>query len=385
MNFLNSFFQNFFMLASAMSFYILLGLIIAGILKQIVPSDFVSKHLGKSSLGSVIKATIFGIPLPVCSCSVIPLAKSLQKEGASRGAVQSFLISTPITGVDSIMATYSFFGWFFTIYRVVTSVIIAIIVGIIENLVGTKESKTKEEECSNSCGCSSTSKPKAKKQTSFSLNANVPATAINSGFRLQVKKQESDSCCSSGSCCSSSSNKKFSIKGVFDYAFNTLFKDIAKSLLIGLILGALFTTFLPKELLESIYSNRLLTYFMVLIVAMPLYVCATASLPIAGAFLLSGMSPGAAFVFLSAGPATNTVTMGVVAQMFGKKSLIVYIGSIALLSIIFGYIFDSFFGNLEVLKIVNSIEDISIVNIISTVIMLILIVYYLAKNKILKN
>ena len=108
MEIISKFFENFFLLASAMSFYILLGLIIAGILKQIIPSDFVSKHLGKSSLGSVVKATIFGIPLPVCSCSVIPLAKSLQKEGASRGAVQSFLISTPITGVDSIMATYSF-------------------------------------------------------------------------------------------------------------------------------------------------------------------------------------------------------------------------------------------------------------------------------------
>ena len=382
MEIIGKFFENFFMLASAMSFYILLGLIIAGILKQIVPSDFVSKHLGKSSLGSVIKATVFGIPLPVCSCSVIPLAKSLQKEGASRGAVQSFLISTPITGVDSIMATYSFFGWIFTIYRVVTSVIIAIIVGIIENIVGTKESKIEESECSSSCACSSTSEPKVKKQASFSLNANAPAkAAINSGFTLQAKKEESDSCCSSGSCCSSSSSKKFSIKGVFDYAFNTLFKDIAKSLLIGLVLGALFTTFLPKELLESIYSNKFLTYFMVLIVAMPLYVCATASLPIAGAFLLSGMSPGAAFVFLSAGPATNTVTMGVVAQMFGKKSLIIYVGSIALLSIIFGYIYDKFFGNLEVLKIVKSVEDISAINIISTIIMLALIAYYLLKRK----
>ena len=382
MEIISKFFENFFLLASAMSFYILLGLIIAGILKQIIPSDFVSKHLGKSSLGSVVKATIFGIPLPVCSCSVIPLAKSLQKEGASRGAVQSFLISTPITGVDSIMATYSFFGWFFTIYRVIVSVIIAIAVGIIENLLGSKESKIEKEECSSSCGCGITSEPKLKKQANFSLNPNASATAtINSGLTLQTKKEKSDNCCSPRGCCSNSSSKKFSIKGVFYYAFNTLFKDIAKPLLVGLVLGALFTTFLPKELLESIYSNKLLTYFMVLIVAMPLYVCATASLPIAGAFLLSGMSPGAAFVFLCAGPATNTVTMGVVAQMFGKKSLIIYVGSIAILSTIFGYIYDKFFVEIEVLKIVKSIEDISTISIISTIIMLALIVYYLVKQK----
>ncbi len=372
MELIYKFLENFYLLASAMSFYILVGLLIAGILKQIVPSDFVSKHLGKDSLASVVKATIFGIPLPVCSCSVIPLAKSLQKEGASRGAVQSFLISTPITGVDSIAATYSFFGWFFTIYRVITSIIIAIVVGIIENLLNSNKKLNSIKNSSCGCGDSECSD----KKPTFSLNNNN--LKINKTFT--IKKESSSSCCDGGSCCSSS-NKKFSIKAVFDYAFNTLFKDIAKSLFIGLIIGALFTTLLPKEMLQTVYDNRFLTYLMVLIVAMPLYVCATASLPIAAAFVLSGMSAGGAFVFLSAGPATNSVTMGVVAQMFGKKSLIIYIGTIAILSIIFGYIYDSFFGNLEVLKIVNSAEDVSIISSISTVIMLVLIAYYLLKRK----
>ena len=385
MDFIYKFFENFFLLASAMSFYILLGLIIAGILKQIVPSDFVSKHLGKSSFGSVIKATIFGIPLPVCSCSVIPLAKSLQKEGASRGAVQSFLISTPITGVDSIAATYSFFGWFFTIYRVITSVIIAIVVGIIENIVGSKE-KIKDIQ-SDGCGCSGGSCEDSKQKNTFTLNNSVVKPKIaTSSFSIkpastEAKKSE-DSCCSGGSCCSTISEEKSCfVKSVLDYAFNTLFKDIAKSLLFGLILGSIFTTFLPKEMLETIYDNRFLTYLMVLIVAMPLYVCATASLPIAAAFVLSGMSAGGAFVFLSAGPATNTVTMGVVAQMFGKKSLAIYVGVIAILSIVFGYIFDIFFDNLEVLKVIKNIEDISVVDTFSTIIMLILIINYIIRKK----
>lgn len=104
--------NNFLVLLDAMSIYILIGLLIAGFLKQIIPDDFVVKHLGKGSISSVLKATLFGIPLPVCSCSVVPLAQGLRKEGASKGAVQSFLISSPITGVDSILATFSFFGLF---------------------------------------------------------------------------------------------------------------------------------------------------------------------------------------------------------------------------------------------------------------------------------
>ena len=134
-----TFANNFLLLLDAMAIYILVGLLIAGILKQLVPNDFVSKHLGKGSFSSVIKATLFGIPLPVCSCSVIPLAQGLRKEGASKGAVQSFLISTPITGVDSILATFSFFGLVFTIFRVVSSVIIAICVGLVQNFVEKEE------------------------------------------------------------------------------------------------------------------------------------------------------------------------------------------------------------------------------------------------------
>ncbi|MGB6329294.1 MAG: permease, partial [Halarcobacter sp.] len=140
-DYLIEFVDKFFLLTDAMSIYIMLGLFFAGILKQIIPNDFVSKNLGNDSTGSVIKATIFGIPLPVCSCSVIPIAQGLKKEGASKGAVQSFLISTPITGVDSILATFSFFGLIFTVYRVVSSVIIAICVGLIQNFIEKKEIK----------------------------------------------------------------------------------------------------------------------------------------------------------------------------------------------------------------------------------------------------
>ena len=330
--------NNFLLLLNAMSIYLLLGLLLAGILKQIVPDDFISKHLGKSSTGSVIKATIFGIPLPVCSCSVIPLAQSLRKEGASKGSVQSFLISTPITGVDSILATFSFFGLIFTIFRVVSSIIIAITVGLIQNFVEKDDKKIQEvkEETSCSCHCSCDSAKKEK--------------------------------------------KSFSIKEVFSYAYVTLFKDMVKPLFIGLILGALFTTFVPKEYSSLLFENQFLTYLVIILFSMPLYVCATASLPLAAAFMLNGMSGGAAFIFLTAGPATSAVTMSVVYKLLGKTSLIIYITTIALLSLLFGFLYDMFFSELNILNFSVDNDDSSIYTQISSLIILVLLSYYLIKS-----
>jgi uncharacterized protein len=333
--------NNYLLLLDAMAIYILVGLFIAGILKQIVPDDFVLKHLGKGSVSSVVKATLFGIPLPVCSCSVIPLAQSLRKEGASKGAVQSFLISTPITGVDSILATFSFFGLIFTIFRVISSVIIAIIVGLIQNFVEKEEILHKEEIIISSCGCDTS--------------------------------------------CSTKVKKKFSFKEVLIYAYVTLFKDMVKPLFIGLLFGALFTTFAPKEYTSLLFENQLLTYLIIILFSMPLYVCATASLPIATAFMMEGMSAGAAFIFLTAGPATSAITMSVVYKTLGKTSLIIYLSTLATLSLIFGFIFDLFFADINILHFSLDEDKSTILSQIASFIMLLLISYYLIKPWFLKK
>ncbi|RXJ84733.1 SO_0444 family Cu/Zn efflux transporter [Arcobacter cloacae] len=327
--------NNFLSLLDAMAIYILIGLLIAGFLKQIIPDDFIIKHLGNGNISSVIKATILGIPLPVCSCSVIPLAQSLRKEGASKGAVQSFLISSPITGVDSILATYSFFGLFFTIYRVISSMIIAIVVGIVQNIFDKEESKKIEKE-QNSCSCSC-------------------------------------------SCSSKKEKKRFSIKEVFSYAYVTLFKDMVKPLFIGLLFATLFTTLAPKEYTSLLFENQILTYFVIILFSMPLYICATASLPIAAALIIEGMSPGAAFILLSAGPATSLITMGVVYKTLGKTSLIIYLTMIAILSLIFGYLFDLFFMDINILNFSLEEQTSSLFSQISSFIMLALMSYYLIK------
>ncbi|HHB93696.1 MAG TPA: permease [Campylobacterales bacterium] len=342
-------------LSNAMAPYILFGLFFAGILHEIVPDTLVTKHLGKESISSVIKSTLFGVPLPVCSCGVIPLATSIKKSGASKGATLSFLISTPITGVDSILATYGIFGWIFTIYRVVISMIIAMVAGILTNLFD----KNIEEV-----------KPKfSVKTTSFGLTPN------------NIVKED-NSCCVGSSCCDTPSQKSFSIVKALRYAFITLLGDIAKPLFWGLIIGALITIAIPQNLSNILIEYSWLSYLIVIVIAVPMYVCATASLPIAAGLMLSGVSAGAAFVFLSAGPATNTVTIGVVKKMLGSRSLYIYLGSIIIGSILFGLGLDFLFSSsaIDPKSLVHMHEEYGIISMVSSVILWGFVGWFLVKN-----
>ncbi len=345
-------------LSNAMSIYILVGLLFAGVLHEIIPDTLVTKHLGDKTILSVIKSTIFGIPLPVCSCGVIPIATSIKKSGASKGATLSFLISTPITGIDSIMATYGVFGWLFTIYRVVTSIIIAMVAGVFTNIFDKKEETIKPKFSPIQSGGSFGVKP-----TSFNLSP----------------KNE-------GSCCTVSSSKKksFSISSALRYSFITLLGDIAKPLFWGLLIGALITIAIPKNLSDILVDYSWLSYLIVITIAVPMYVCATASLPIAAGLILSGVSAGAGFVFLSAGPATNTVTIGVVRKMLGKRSLYIYLGTIILGSILFGvgldYLFTSI--NIDAKSLVHLHEEYGILSTISSVILWGFIGYFTVKSYI---
>jgi len=359
------FFEALWQLSLAMAPYILFGLLFAGILHELVPDSIVSKHLGKDNISSVVKSTIFGIPLPVCSCGVVPLAASIKKSGASKGATLSFLISTPITGVDSILATYGIFGWIFTLYRVITSMIIAMVAGILTNIFD------KEEDADPS-------KPVGRGALTPTGNNMIVNT-----FSMNATKKEEESCSTgTGSCCSSSEEKKgFSFLTAMDYAFDTLLSDIAKPLFWGLLLGALITVAIPENLSELLKTNAWLSYLIVIVIAVPMYVCATASLPIAAGLMLSGVSAGAAFVFLSAGPATNTVTIGVVKKMLGTKSLLIYLGSIVTGSILFGlgldYIFD--ISAIDPASLIHMHEEGGIIATVSAIVLWGLIVWFIVK------
>lgn len=337
-------------LSNAMAPYILFGLLFAGILHELVSESIVTKHLGCENVSSVVKATIFGIPLPVCSCGVVPLATSIKKSGASRGATLSFLISTPITGVDSILATYGIFGWIFTLYRVFSSMVIAMVAGILTNIFDKEEV---EEE-----------KPK-----------------------MSWSQTEVKSCCSTSSCTVDVDKKSFSIIKAFKYAFVTLLGDIAKPLFWGLILGALITAAIPQNLSELLVEYSWISYLIVIVIAVPMYVCATASLPIAAALMLSGVSAGAAFVFLSAGPATNTVTISVVKKMLGNKSLYIYLGSIVVGSVLFGLGLDYVFSVSQInpRSLLHLHEEAGVIAVLSSVILWTLVAYLITKSMFQTN
>jgi len=315
---------------------------IAGVFKLLFPDRLIQKHLGSNSFISNIKAATLGIPLPLCSCSVIPFISSLKKSGASNSSILTFLISTPITGADSILATYGVFGWVFTIYRVISSLIISLLAGFL-SLVFIKEKVD--------------NKPKA----IFSV---TPLNNINTSYVVPTKKNNE--------------KKKNILFEIYNYAFNNLLKDISKSLLIGILLGALIVSFIPENLSEYLQGNQWLNYILIVAISMPLYVCATASIPIAIALVTAGFSAGAGFIFLTAGPATNSVTMSVVFNNLGKKSLIIYLVSVMFGSILFGYFFDIYFADyLSIDDLFEfDTEKFGLIDQISSVILLVLLLVY---------
>jgi uncharacterized membrane protein YraQ (UPF0718 family)/copper chaperone CopZ len=282
-----------FSIFNAMSFYLLLGFLFAGILHAFVPQHLFAKYLSKNNWASVLYATLFGIPLPLCSCGVIPTAMALYRGGASKGAVISFLIATPQTGVDSIMATYSLLGLPFAIIRPVTAVFTSLFAGLVTNAFTTE----------------------AGTSAAFQPAGNQPPKA--SGF---VQK----------------------LVSALHYGYGEMMEDIGKMLLFGLLVAGLIAYFVPDNFFTIFGSNTLLTMLLVLAVAVPMYVCATGSIPIAIALMMKGLSPGTALVLLMAGPAANIASMMVIGHVLGRKTFILYLTTLVIGAVTSGLFIDYF-------------------------------------------
>ncbi len=324
------------------SFYLLAGFGIAGLLHVLLPDEKVMKYLGRSAgrLRSVINASVLGVPLPLCSCGVIPAAISLKKRGATRGATLSFLISTPQTGVDSIAITYALLDPIMTVFRPVATTVTAITAGLMENVVEPvtsfvgKKTLDGEDECScaDHSGCD-------------------PILASTVLPMVSSTSDGSDPCCES-SCCESSccapSRGGSSLLNGLKYAYIDLMGDIALWLVVGILLAGLISYAMPAELISTYLGGGILSMFLALVVGIPLYICATASTPLAAVLIAKGMSPGAAFVFLLAGPATNVATITMVLKFLGKRSALVYLSSIAVCALLFGLLLDLIYGMLGV-------------------------------------
>ncbi len=272
--------------------YILFGFFVAGLLYIFYPKEKVVKSLGKKGFGSIFKAALMGIPLPLCSCGVIPTALSLRKQGASRGATISFLISTPETGVDSMAITYALIDPIMTIFRPIAAFLTAMFAGVAENIFSAPDDTPEVTQACPTCGNS---------------------IADNHTHTRQAK-----------------------LRRAMEYAFVDLVGDISKWLIIGIVLAGVISSAIPEGFFENYLGSGIFSMLVMLLVGIPLYICATSSTPVAAALILKGLSPGAALVFLLAGPATNIATILVVGKQMGRKTITIYLISIAFMSVVMG-------------------------------------------------
>jgi hypothetical protein len=285
----------FYQVLAEMSPYLLFGFFVAGLLSVFVSAETVERHLGGDSFLSVLKAAMFGVPLPLCSCGVIPVAASLRRSGASRGATTSFLLSTPQTGVDSILVTYSLLGWVFAVFRPLAALVTGLVGGSLVTWLDREDA------------------PKA-----------APAPTCAGDTR---------GCQGS---CATEGKERGRLYRVFHYGFIVLPGDIARALVIGLIVAGIISAAMPEDFFASRLDNQFLQILLMMAIGLPIYVCATASVPVAAALMMKGISPGAALAFLMTGPATNAATISTIYSIMGKRTAIIYLATVATLAVLFG-------------------------------------------------
>ena len=310
MEFISNYFSELIYLVKEMAPWLLFGLVFAGLLKVYFPQKHIDKYLGKPNAKSAVNASLLGVPMPLCSCGVIPTGISFFKNGASRGATNSFLISTPQTGVDSIFATYSMLGWPFAVLRPIVAFTTGIFGGILTNWLIKEPPKPK-----------------------------VPVNLLFAGLKLDVKKAgKTEANCDDVDCGCHTSPKKesHSLIRAANYAFVELLQDISKWLILGFMAAALISVLLPDDFFSMFRGYGIFEILIILAASVPIYVCATGSIPIAAVLLMKGVSPGAALVFMMAGPATNVATITVIGKTMGRKSMFIYLGSIIGGAIFFG-------------------------------------------------
>ncbi len=354
-------------------FWLLAGFLLAGVVHVLVPNSILTRHLSGRGVLPLVKASLLGIPLPLCSCSVIPVAAGLRRGGASRGASAAFAISTPQTGEESVPLTWALFGPVYALARPVLAVVTAFTAGaLIEGLGGEKKAREHEETGSRSeekACCASSSAPAAGPAAAACCCGGgaaepVPAAVGSSCCGHDgVGAHGGGSCCSDepaqSSCCSASpaepacgcghddgtrprSGLAARVHEVFRYGFVTMMRDLAIWLAVGLLLSALISALVPAGWIESHIGTGLVPMLLMLLVGLPLYVCATSTTPLAYTLVVAGLSPGAGLVLLLAGPATNAATMSWVLKDLGVRALVIYLATIAVFAVAGGVLFDTF-------------------------------------------
>jgi uncharacterized membrane protein YraQ (UPF0718 family) len=282
---------DFWATAIEMSPYLLFGFFVAGVLSVLVSQRLVERHLGGRGLWPLLKASVLGVPLPLCSCGVIPVSISLHKHGASKGSTIAFLLSTPQTGVDSIFVTLSLLGPVFAIVRPIAALITGLVGGALVDVFGQGRQTQNDppEKCTDEC-CS-----------------DVKTSRLMKGLK---------------------------------YGFVTLPRDIGKAMLVGLVVAAFISALVPPGYFAEKLGTGIFPLIAMMILGIPVYVCATASVPVAAALIMKGLTPGAALVFLMTGPATNAASFVTIWKVLGKATAIIYLATVAGCALLSGILLD---------------------------------------------
>ena len=291
------------------AFWLLIGLLAAGVIKSFIAQDTMQRWVGGRGISSILRAALFGAPLPLCSCGVLPAAIGLHRAGASKEATVSFLISTPETSVDSVAVTYALMGPVMAIFRPVAALVNAVGTGLLTTLI--------------------TDDPVMAKAT-------AKDTAVKSccSSEPEIEEPEETSCCAS-----KKEIKPNKLMQVLSYAGAELLDDISKWMAIGIVLAGTMLTFIPPDWFAQ-WGGGLTAMLVMLVVGVPMYICAVASTPVAAGLLLAGVSPGAVLVFLLVGPATNIASFALLKQELGIKVTMMYLAGLSFFSLIMGLLLE---------------------------------------------
>ncbi len=322
LNFFLTIFSEVFTIIADTSVYLFFGFLLAGLINVYLPPEKVAKFFGKRDMRSVMNASLFGLPLPLCSCSVLPTAIALRKGGASKGSVFSFLISTPETSVPSIGISFALLDPLMTIFRPIAAFLTAILAGFGINIIDRKESVSEENS--------------VEKENSNNLE---------SAFGADNSNEETTS---------------HKLLRAVHFTFVDLLDDLAPWLIIGIFAAGVISAIVPESFFSGYLSSGITPMLLMLAIGLPLYVCAEGSTPIAAALILKGLSPGAAFVFLLVGPATNIGSLVVLSKFFSKKVLALYLTTIAIMALVLGGILNTLYSffNISIAATVGSASSI---------------------------
>ena len=291
-----------------------------------LPEGFVRRHLGGRGIRSVVNAVAIGVPMPLCSCGVIPTAIGLRKDGASKGAATGFLISTPQTGVDSILVSGTFLGWPFAIFKVAAALVSGLVGGLVVNAADGEEAEAAGAVGKTSDTCEHHGSEKA----ACCEGEPKPPSCCKA-------EQAKASCCATGA----ATKRRGRLVEALRYGMVELLGDVYRWVIVGVLVAAGISAFVPAGRLSELgWTQGLAGMVVMLVVSMPMYICATASVPLAASLVVAGMEPGAALVLLMAGPTTNVATMGAILRALGGRVLGIYVTTVAVMSVGLGWAFN---------------------------------------------